>query len=718
MTDGIDRLLSPRSIAFVGASPTLERAPMRVLANLRASGYSGAVYPVNPRYDEAFGFRCYPALDALPEVPDVVALAVGGGRMMATLEEAAALGVPSALVYAAAFNESGADAHALEQQLREFCDRTGMRVLGPSTQGSFRTVTGACLSWSAAFSGADFSRSGPIGWVSQSGAVGTAALDLFRAAGVGLSHWISTGNEVDLEFSEVARRVLNDERTAAICGYVETIRDVPGFRAMAEEARRLGKPVVLIKGGTSDAGSAAAASHTGALASSAGLFSAFFRQCGVIMADDLDQLVTIAWLAAEKPGLGRRGSVAVMSNSGGLGIVLADICDRAGLSVTPLSDEARDAIAPILPDFVAAGNPVDMPVVAMRRPDDVESMIAALHREHEFDAYFLALLGIRESAGYDLDATLAAIRRADDLTGGRVIPLLIAGADDLIERGAVAGLAITLDAPRVIRGVGMLTRGAEQARPPRPDLPSEAHVGHDADASHLPSAGDDGRSAHQAPPARDLSEAEAKRRLVDAGFSVPTSEVAVDADAAVAAAQRIDGPVVMKVASPDIVHKSDVGGVKVGLSSEQDVREAWAAIMESVARLAPQSRVDGCLVEALAAPGVDVVVGFHRDPVLGAAIMFGAGGIDVELYGDVAFRVLPIDDEDARSMIAETRVARLLDGWRGAPPADIEALVELLLRTAEWITAQGDSLADFEMNPVRVHEHGVTILDAVMSLTE
>jgi len=692
--DGLSKLLSPRSIAMVGASPSLDKAPMRVLDNLRSVGYDGAVYPINPKYDEVFDFRCYPSLASLPEVPDVVTLSVAGHRLLGVLEEAAALGVGAAVVYAAAFNEPGVDATKLTAELREFVDRTGMRLLGPSTQGSFKTESKACLSWSAAYSGADLTETGPIGWVSQSGAVGTAAVGLFRGAGIGLSHWISTGNELDLEFSELAMHVLEDPRTTVICGYIEAIRNVEGFRAMADKARQLGKPVILVKGGMSEVGSAAATSHTGALAGSAAVYEAFFRQCGVVLAKSLEELVAIASLAAERPGLGKAGKVAVLSNSGGLGILLADLCDRAGLEVTQLNQRALDTISPLLPDFVVPGNPVDMPVVAMRRPADVAEIISALHEQHSFDAYILALLGVKADAAYDVPAVFEAIKRADEISGGRVIPVLVSGAEGIHEMSRAAGLWSVGDGARVVEAIGSLTVATGSVDRAITDI--------EADDGIAPALS-----------GRRFSEPEAKALLKSAGMPVPTGMVAADADAAVEAANTVGYPVVLKIASSDILHKTEVGGVRVGLENADEVRQAFEEIIASAAEKMPQAAVDGCLVEAMARPGHEVVIGVQRDESLGLVIMFGLGGINIELFEDVSFRVLPIEREDAIAMIRETRASRLLAGWRGAPPADVDSLVDLLVETSKWIVEQGDKVSEFEMNPVRVHDAGmgVSVLD-------
>ncbi len=688
---GLERLLSPRSIAVVGASPTLDRAPMRIFDNLIAGGYDGSVFPVNPKYDEVFGFRCFASLSALPEVPDVVAVSVAWHRLLDVLEEAAGLGVPAALIYGATYNEPGVDVDQMEKAISDLAKRSGMRILGPSTQGSFRVASKACLSWSAAYSGANLAESGPIGWVSQSGAIGTALLGLIRDLGVGLSHWVSTGNETDLEFSEIASHVLDDPATTALCGYIESIRDLTAFRAMTAKAQALGKPVVLIKGGLSAAGSAAAASHTGALASSSAVFEGLFRQCGVIVASDLDELAMIAWMLQHKPNIQSGNHAAVLCNSGGLGIVLADVADRQGFEVDQLSDGHREALRPLLPSYVVAGNPVDMPVVMMRRPGDLPGILEVLSNDTEFDVFILVVLGVSPAAAYDLPKVFEAIQAADRVAGGRLVPILFAGSSDIIGQAHSAGVEAISDAPRAIAALSKIM-GARKSEP-------EQVQTEEAGSSDL----------------YRLSEADAKKLLGTHGIPVPAGEVVASAAEAGDAADRLGYPLVVKVSSPDIVHKTDVDGVRLKLSSRDAVTRAVDEILESVGQHMPGAQLDGCLLEPMAGDGIDVIIGMHRDPALGPVMMFGLGGVNVELFGDASFRVPPLDADTAREMIGETRAVKLLSGWRGAAQADIDALLDIMVRTSEFVESKASALAEFELNPVRVHDKGsgVTVLDAV-----
>ena len=690
----IDRMLNPRSIAVVGATPRMQYGGRFLAAAMQAAGRV-SVYPVNPRYEEVQGVRCYPSVSDLPEAPDVVGVVVPYHAVLDTLRESHAKGARSAIVISAGFAERGLeDRRELQVELGRLAQETGMRVSGPNCLGLANLKDDI---WASASSRGAAGLSGPIGLVCQSGASAFGPF-LTRAVdeGIGFSYIVSTGNEADLDFCDFARYLLDDDGTRVIAGFIEGFKDGRKFLEVARLAAERGKPIVLIKIGRSELGARAAGSHTAALTGVDSVYDAAFAQYGVIRVQDYDDLLQVSNLLARCPRPPRRG-VAVVSHSGGISSLTADMFGQAGLDLPPLSDQARDGINGILKGFGWAANPSD--VTGFANSDDFPAIMSFMADDENVGTLVVA------SAGADAQAAqVIAQRDASD----KPAAFLWTGT-----RAAVSGLPLLRQAgipvfyvpDKLAAGVRYLNdyydwREQRLARgfadtPALTDAQSQA-------AAKLAGAG-------------ALSEYDSKALLGVFGIPVTQDEPAGDADAAVAAANRIGYPAAMKVDSADILHKTEADAIRLNLGDAAAVRAAFDEITANARRYAPEARIDGVTVQEMVSGGVETIVGISYDAQLGPALLFGIGGVMVEVYNDVALRLCPITRDDALDLIGEVKGARLLQGFRGAPAGDADALADVLVRVSQMAAQLEGSLAELDINPLIVLPagRGVKAVDAL-----
>jgi acetyltransferase len=697
----IHRMLNPSSIAVVGATPRLQYGGRFLRAALQAADRV-RVYAVNPRYDEVMGVKCYPDLQEVPEAPDVVGIVVPYDQVMPTLEECARKQAGSAIIISAGFAERGDGGRRdLQRQIGAFARASGVRVSGPNCLGVANLKANI---WACAGTRFGTGGSGPIALVSQSGASAfgpflTRALDL----GIGYSYVVSTGNEADLESSDFMRYLLDDPDTRVIACFIEGFKDGRKFIEVARLAAERGKPIVLIKIGRSPAGAKAATSHTAALTGSDAVHDAVFRQYGVIRVEDYDELLETAQLLAYSLPLTKEG-VAIVSHSGGISSLTADKCGQMGLQLPELTASARQGLNDILKGFGWAANPADVTVYAN---SEVFPQILRLMVEGP-EVGMLAIA----SAGADSQARQVIELR--DSTE-KAVAFLWTGsltATDGLNKLKEAKIPVFLSPDRLARGLRNLCNyhrwrqrclAAPQA-PMRPMSPAQREALRQLSAL--------GRRA--------LTEHEAKQLL--AHWDVPgvQEERTTSLDAAVAAAQRIGYPVVLKVESPDIPHKTEAGVVRLGVHDETELRQAYAEIMRNANRHTPKAEVLGVLVQEMVQGGIEVIVGLSQDPLFGRVLLFGMGGIFVELYQDTALRACPITESDAREMLHEVKGARLLQGFRGHPAADVEALIQLLVHVSELGVQCAQEIREMDLNPLLVlpSGRGVKAADALIVLAD
>jgi acetyl coenzyme A synthetase (ADP forming)-like protein len=685
-----ESFFEPNSVAVIGASRTPGKVGHDVVRNLLDGGFTGDVYPVNPKADEVLGLKCYPSVTDVEGPIDQAVIVIPAKFVLEAIDDCAKKGIGSVIVITAGFKESGKEGAELEKQLLEKCRAAGIRCIGPNCLGIMS------LSWNLNSSfGATMPRPGNIAFFSQSGALGTAILDVAVGEDIGLSRFISYGNKADVDETDLIEALGEDERTDVILGYVESINDGQKFMKVARRVARR-KPIVIFKSGRTSAGARAASSHTGSLAGADSAYAAAFRQCGVIRAENVDEFFNYARAFAARRLL-KGPAIAVVTNAGGPGIIATDAVEVSSLRMAALNEHTERALGAAMPPQGNIHNPVD--VLGDAKADRYHLAID-LVREDPGVAAILTILTPQTST--EPEATAEAIITAAGETDKPIFASFMGSASvhkswDLLEQNGVPNFKQPDSAVKALEAMHRYAgfRSAERAEPPR----------HDFDADAI-------RSTIKAVRKRGLKtmgEREARDIATACGIRLPQSILAADADAAVAAAEKVGYPVVVKVSSDDILHKSDAGGVKVKVPDAQAVRKAFEEIMKSARKYKPDAKIDGVLVQEMAKPGREVIIGVNRDAQFGPVIMFGLGGIYVEVLKDVTFRVAPLTKEEARAMVDDIRAARILHAFRGEPEGDLDALAECLTRISQLAT-DFPELAECDLNPVLVYPQGRGVL--------
>jgi len=691
--DSINRLLQPRSVAVIGASADPSKTAGRPVSYLLKHNFPGQIYPVNPKVDRIGDLRCYPDVASLPDVPDVGIVLLGAERAHLAVRDLAARGCAAAIVLASGYTETGEQGARRQEELIQAAG--SMRILGPNTIGLVNLTDDIVLSATGALE-MDYFTKGSIGVVSQSGGILGALLSRSAARGVGLSKLISTSNEVDLELADFINALVDDEATQVIALYVEAVRNPEKFREAALKAARAGKPIVAFKIGRSEAGAKAAVSHTGAMAGADRMYDALFRRCGVIRAQTFSDLLDIpAALATGRSLKGNR--VAILTSTGGAGTLVSDSLGVSGFETPPPDEETAAALRALQTGDHAAldRNPIDVTLAGLQ-PELLRGAIKALLASPSYDALAI-IVGSSSLAMPELMA--GAIQDCLPLSDKPVIAYVSPHAPEvgaLLTQRGVPAFAAAESCTTALQG--MLQWSSWKA----PELAAEAAP---VPVNDLP--------------AGSLDEAQAKQLF--ARFGVPCAREFVVETAAEAerAARELGDKVVLKILSGEITHKSDVGGVAVNVSPQQvgERMRAMADEVETKARVRP-SRF---LVQEMVAGGTELILGMHRDS-LGTAILLGMGGVTAELFKDTTMRLLPthggLSRAEALGMAQELKTWPLLDGFRGRPKADVEALVDAIVAFSSMAAQLGDRLLEAEINPVFVlpQGRGVRAADGVVVL--
>ncbi|GLC91901.1 hypothetical protein Tamer19_13090 [Cupriavidus sp. TA19] len=689
------QLLEPASIAIIGASRDTSRIGGVALDHLQRLGYQGQVYPVNPRYAEIAGLACYPDVESLPAVPDVAVLALGADEVLPQLQRCHVRGIRAAILYASGFAEAGEAGVARQAALTAFARESGMAIAGPNCMGLANLTTRAITAFATTFR-AYPPQDGPgaVSLLTQSGNVCAIVYATGRQMDVGFHQFINTGNEACLDYADYLDYLADDARTGAVVGYVEGLRSGPRFIDAAARLRAADKPLVVLKAGESEAGSAATQSHTAVLAGNQAIYRAAFAQVGAMQATDPTHLTDLAYLSGfRQRSAGRR--VVVASVSGAMGALSADLLSAAGLDVPCLAEPVQQRLQAAVPEIGSVANPVDLTGQLFNRSGLAYTVLDNLAAVDGVDVIFLY------ATAYLLD------RVADELIDvagktGRLIVVATTGEPASRARLAAAGVALFPDVARAAKALGTYVGWLGTRAPTAHWMALRAQAAGHAPASDAPGAA--------------MDEYQARHWL--AGFGVPTGVEAVAATPADAAraAESLGFPVAVKVLSPDIAHKTEVGGVQLGLRDAQQVQDAAAEVVAAAAHARPQARQRGVLVQQMASGVCELIVGVTRDPVFGPAMTVGLGGIFTEVFHDVAHRLLPVDRAMAREMLASLRGYRLMTGFRGKPPADIDAAADAIAALSDAAMALGDSLAELEVNPLLVREagRGAVALDALV----
>ena len=691
----LHRLFHPRSVAVYGASADPRKIGGRPVDFLKAY-FDGPVYPVNPRYGEIQGLTAFASAAAIGAPVDMAIVVVPAPHVLDALEDCARSGVGGAVVLSSGFAEAGGEGVEWQRRITALAFRTGMRVVGPNCMGLINVRRGLLGTFTPSAAGFGLVP-GRISLVSQSGAFGGYCLALMRQRGLGLNLWITTGNQSDVDFADCVRFYAEDDDTDVIVGYVEAATDKARLVDALTLARRRGKRVVVMKVGSSEAGAHAAASHTASLAGSDAVYDGLFKQYGVYRARTIDELFDVAYACSVGHHAPKGRRLGLLTISGGVGALMADAAAEHGLDVGPMPDDAQRRLKALLP-FAGTRNPVDMTAQLVNDPTLFEKNFQILLEEGGYDVViaFLSSVGQVFNLCNDLLVQLQGVlRRFPDRT---VIVSMLASSEVRALYEA-AGVMLFDEPTRAVRAAGALMHFAREQRrlqiaDPPPALPAGA----------IPV------------PARVLNEAEAKTILASAGIPVVRETLATTEDASAAAAGAIGYPVALKIASVDIPHKSDIGGVLLGLGGEAQLREGWRMLMRRMAERASQARLDGAIVAPMVARGVETIIGVVRDPVFGPVVMFGLGGVFVEAFKDVAFRIAPFGVGEAHAMIDEVRGRVLLAGMRGQPPADVGALAEAIARVSVFAAHNAERIESIDINPFVVlpEGQGAVALDALI----
>jgi acyl-CoA synthetase (NDP forming) len=691
-THPLSPLLAPRSVAIFGASNDRERISGRPLRYFLEAGYSGALYPINPNRDKVQGVPAYPNLSSVPGPVEFALIAVPAALATTALEEAIAKGVQAVVMFTAGYAETGPEGRAAQQRLAEIARRGGVRLCGPNCLGLFNLRTGHTPTFGSYLEEGP-ERPGPLGMVTQSGAFGTHLLALAKRRGILSGIWISTGNEADIQVADGISFLADDPETEAIACYMEAIKDRDRFIDAVTRARANGKPVIAMKVGGSKVGAAAAASHTASLAGQDAIYDAVFRQLGVERAVSPEDLIEIAY-ACTRGRLPRSRRLAVITVSGGAGVLMADAAEREGVELTALSEAAQAEVLKWVP-FAAARNPVDLTAQPLNEPELIDKGFDLLLGREGFPAiaaFFLLWANSPKMGEVLFNSVSSAAMRYPD----RYFALSVIAREEVRRRYEDLGVAIFEDPWRAVEAVAAAMRCAERLAAPLSSPPPPL----------------DGLSPL---PKRPIGEDEAKRILAAAGIPVVDERRAASRAEAEAAAAAFGSRLVLKVLSPDILHKTEVGGVLLDVPAEE-AGAAYDRLLAGVRERIPHARIDGVLVSAMLRDGVETIIGVQNDPVFGPVVMFGLGGVFVEVMRDVTFRIAPFGVDEARRMIGEIKGAAVLEGARGKPAADVDALAEALSQLSRFAAAQRGGFTSIEINPllVRPRGAGVAALDALI----
>ncbi|MBC7106741.1 MAG: acetate--CoA ligase family protein [Firmicutes bacterium] len=695
-------MFAPRSLAVIGASATPGKIGFALLKNVLASGFRGAVYPVNPGAAEIQGLKCYPDVGAIPGPVEMAVVAVPAALVVGVARECGEKGVRFLVVISAGFREIGGEGARRERELLAVCRRYGMRMLGPNCVGLMDAHTPLNASFAAGFP-----RPGEIAFISQSGAMLLAILDWSFEAGLGFSKFVSLGNKADLNEADFIAAAGEDPATRVILCYMEDVADGPRFLEVASRVTAA-KPVVVLKSGTSRAGARAASSHTGALAGNDAAYEAAFRACGVIRARTMDELFHLAAALVRQP-VPRGATVAVVTNAGGPGIVATDEIERAGLRVARFAPGTVAGLRADLPREAGIYNPVDVLGDAT-----AERYRRALERVLADDGVDGVLVLLCPTAPAQPEETARAIVELHRRHPSKpVLAVYMGGATleegtRLLREAGIPCFTFPEAAVRALAGMVGYVRGGARARG------RSAISFRDADRAAVREVLSGVREERRLV----LLGPEALRVVAAYGIRVVPGGLATSAKAAVALAEEVGYPVALKVVSPQVLHKSDVGGVRLDLATAAEVAAAYAGITESVQRLLPGAHVYGIEVQKMLPPGTELILGMTRDLQFGPVLAFGLGGVYVNLLRDVAFRLAwGLGRRDIGAMVAETRAFRLLRGYRGERPADLPAVVEAIGRVAALVT-DFPEIAELDINPLVVYPDGVVALDVKITVDE
>ncbi len=697
----MEYFFNPRSIALIGVSKDIRKPSGRSLNALLKWNYAGKLYPINPNYTEIHSVKCYPSLLEIPYDVDMVIISIPAQAVLTALEQCIVKKVKAVVLFTSGFSEVGPEGKALQEQVTQLSKKNNLRILGPNCVGLVN------LSKSVMASFANIVDLKPVypmslGFVTQSGAFGTLIFAQAVQAGVGFSSFVSVGNEADTEFSDFLSYLLTTPETKVIGGYLEGAKNGAKFRKAARDALKLKKPILIMKVGRTSAGARAASSHTGSLAGDDQIYDAFFRQMGIIRIETLGELTS--FVIVHRSGRMPQGNnIGILSISGGAGVMMADKAEALGLNVPEFKGETRRMLEAYLPPFGSAKNPVDLTSAAVAEPEMLGRCLRSLVADDNIHMIAIAMGFMPHSApilAKDLieiyqSTTKPIVLTVHNISSSEVIAKAIKSIED-------AGMPVLRDHLHTIQALNNLAWYSAKVR-------QAADAGtHRQDISPTKETG----TLINNPDA--LSEYKAKKILSGYGIPITREELATSADMAVESARQIGYPVALKIQSAQISHKTEAGGIKLNVISDAEVRAGFKEVISNAKKYMPEAKIQGILVQEMLKDGVEVIIGTTKDPVFGQVIMFGLGGIFVEALKDVSLRIAPLTRKDAEEMIKEIKGYRVLQGMRGKPPVDMEALVNVILRVSRLVIDHKDVIKELDINPLMLFADGAKVADALI----
>jgi acetate---CoA ligase (ADP-forming) len=703
MTDAaadFTRLLNPRAIAVVGASSDPQRIGGQPAKILRDTGYRGAIYPVNPKYPEVSGLACYPDLLAVPRPCDVAIIAVNAAAVPQTIRHCGTAGIPFAIIFSAGFREAGEAGAAREAELKAVAREAGVRFVGPNCIGTMNLKDRIYCGFGSGFADPHL-KAGPVAFVSQSGGFAFSVVGLADHEGIGFNYIISVGNEADIGTLDLLEHFLERDDVEVVVSYIEGISDGARLRAIGRRALALGKPILVWKVGKSEIGRRAAESHTASMTAGYALYRAAFAEGGFIEIEDVHDLVDAARaFGSRRLPRGRRA--AVVTTSGGAGVLMADACDRYGLELPRLAADTVRALEQVVPQYASLANPVDLTAQVTGDYERVNGICAHLVADPNIDQLIVRYGGVQGARGEAWANGFAAV------AGGTDKPVLVAWSRvpdpaqvsmQILERHRIPWL---LTPTRAAYAAGTLNRFARRrerllaraAPAPRPVAP---------------------RPLALPPGARTLSEHESRACL--AAYGIPATRARLIASDAIDRLTRspVPYPLAVKIDSPDIAHKTEAGAVHLDVRNLKALKQAAHEVLAAARRHHPDARINGVLLTAMA-QGLEVIVGAVSDSFFGPVVMFGLGGVTAELMQDVSYGFAPLDRDAAHDVIRATRAHRLLTGYRGRPPLALDALADVLVRVSLLAADHVDRIAEIDVNPLFVGADAVAAADALIVL--
>ncbi len=683
-------LFHPKSIAIIGASPDANKLNGRPFHFLRRDAYAGDLYPVNPKYTEIDGVRCYPDVESLPKAPDLAIIAVSARLATGFIAALGQKGTPVAIIFSSGYSELGADGAKLEQDLLQTAQKNSIRICGPNNLGlinAFENVT------------ATFSQyadkppiPGPVAFASQSGAFGTGISALARSRGIGLGYFVNTGNQADITLVETLSEIADDPRISVLSAYIEGLRDGTELVQLAHKAMEVKKPLIITKVGRKSAGARAAASHTGSLAGVDRVFDGVLRQHGVIRARNEERMLDLVSAFTCCP-IPQGSGIALITQSGGAGVIMADRAEELGLEVPVPAPEIQEKLKQVIPSFGSTSNPIDITGQFLAEPKILRESVKITLDDPDIHC---CIVWLQLMHGH-VDLLVDIFKDIQASVDKPFIVCWLEAPEDALIQLRDAGICVLGATERSVDAIAGLVQY------------SQALARHNGQPPRLAAP----KSEPETEQAIAVPSMEAAKMLRDMEIPLASAELATDPDAARDIAERLGYPVAVKIESPDILHKTEAGGVRLGVMDGESVAQATREIMTSARTFDANAEIAGVIIQSMAEPATELILGLRRDPAFGPVVMVGLGGIFVEILEDVAFAAAPITPSQAELMLDGLQGRAILDGARGKPAVDRPALIKTICGLSRFALAHPE-VVELDLNPVFANSHGVIAVDWMM----